>query len=416
MNEKNQTEIDILSFEKEAESVLGTLQQALANVIAHVPDEITKPVDLQRSLNLDMKLCWKTFKVASATGPLAVGPHVPGTSAMKSFLKAAAKRGVPDAVIGCASDAAASFEKLVANHAGDRTTFESMASALAKSEYGEQIDLQHRRAAFRANGHIWGVQAKTRFRCDFLRTASDTTKLDLVSVEGYVQLRQLRGDAAMTLSVTHAGEGDEAPKPMPIEPLDPDGPISAGKHLIREFCSQPLPEIRTIKLGGGYVLAELVGLGVGNRAAMTCIDGWIMRGVLSRYRDDRNQVAEHGVRVHIPCEVLIIDLLVEEGAFGPIMPVTVSYGDLLNVLPPNQRPPARARLPFEIPVVYLGRGPSVLHSADVPRYAEMAKYCFNRLGWNPDKFLAYRCRVPYPVMPSTTWVRYNLPQPSSVGD
>jgi hypothetical protein len=59
--------------------------------------------------------------------------------------------------------------------------------------------------------------------------------------------------------------------------------------------------------------------------------------------------------------------------------------------------------------VYLGKGPSVLCSADVPRYPEMAAYALARLGSNGDRFDVYRCRVEYPVLATTVRVIFSLP-------
>ena len=383
----------------------------MARVIDSVPGRVGKPVDLQRSLKIDLKLCWKAFKVARASGPLAAGTHVPGTASMKTFLRAAQRRGVPGPIIDEVANAEAEFRRMISTHAGDRATFDSMASALARGEDRGQIDLQHRRAAFRANGHIWGVQAGTRFRCDLLQPAEDPNKLDFASFEGYVNLRQLRREAPIVLSVTHSGDDQGGTHQIPWEPIDPEGTTPQGKALIREFCSQPLPQLSTVNLGGGFVQTEMVSNGVGNQAAITCIDGWLGRGFLSRYRDEQNRVAEHGVRIHIPCEVLVLDVLVKEGTFGPMTPVAVAYGDLLNMLPGRRRPHARDRLPFDDPVVYLGTGPAVLHTPEVPRYPEIAQYVFDRLDWNGAHFDVFRCTVAYPAMPSTVWIRYDLPDP-----
>ena len=61
-------------------------------------------------------------------------------------------------------------------------------------------------------------------------------------------------------------------------------------------------------------------------------------------------------------------------------------------------------------VSYLGKGPSVLHTPDVPRYAQMGRYVFERVGWDGDRFDVYRCRVEYPVMPSSVAMCFDLPE------
>ena len=61
-------------------------------------------------------------------------------------------------------------------------------------------------------------------------------------------------------------------------------------------------------------------------------------------------------------------------------------------------------------MTHLGRGPSVLHTADVPRYSKIAGYVFDRLGWDGSRFDVYRCRVQSPVVPSTVTLQFELPE------
>jgi hypothetical protein len=40
----------------------------------------------------------------------------------------------------------------------------------------------------------------------------------------------------------------------------------------------------------------------------------------------------------------------------------------------------------------------------------MVQYVFDQLGWDGDQFEAYRCRVAYPIMPSTVEISIDLPE------
>jgi hypothetical protein len=90
-------------FGREARATLSRLRSAFAELIAAVPGNVSKAADLHRALRIDMKLGWKAFKVATSADPLAAGPHVPGPVNMSTFLKAAAKRGVPAKLIDAAA-------------------------------------------------------------------------------------------------------------------------------------------------------------------------------------------------------------------------------------------------------------------------------------------------------------------------
>lgn len=402
---------DVLPFEVDAAQVLGRLRGAFAEVIGAIPGGLSSAAELHRNIKVDKKLGWKAFKVATAVDPLDAGPHVPGPPNMRTFLKAVGRRGVAEGLVRAASDAANDFERLVAEHAGDRAAFDSMISALATAEDPGHMDLVHRRAAFRSNRHIWGVQAKTLFKHWVLQPSSDDpTKLDIASYGGYVNLRQLRQNAPLIISVALSMDDDGTVRRLSTEPLDPDGTTRRGIGLIREFCSRPLPEFRTVEVGGGGAYGELIASDVGKKGAVTCIEGHVARAAVPRYCDEDNRIGDFNAPVGTPCEVLVLAMLVREDTFGTITPVARAFSDHrkdTSYLTPVRE---RDRLPLQESVVYLGRGPSVLHTADLPRSAQMAQYVFDRLEWDAQRFDVYRCRIPYPVMPSTMTMTFELPE------
>lgn len=410
MREKETPLADPGSFEEAAVRSLGGLRNAFAELIAAVPGDISKAADLHRALKIDMKLCWKVFKVATASNPLAAGPHVPGPVNMNAFLKAAAKRGVPAGFIHAAEDAAADFDRLVVAHAGDRATFDSMISAFASAEDAGQITLHNKRSAFRGNRHIWGVEAKTHLKCCLLQPAVDPRMVDIALIEGFVKLRQLRQDAPLIVSRVGTYDDDGTVRRVNREPVDRDGETPHGIALLREFCSKPLPQFRSVDASAGFIHTELVSNGLGNRGAITCFESHVTRSAVPRYRDENNRFGAYCVSVHMPCEVLILDVLAPDGTFAASAPVVEVCGERPNEAATPAQPKRRDRLPLHESVVYLGKGPSVLHTPDVPRYAEMARYAFDRLGWDGERFDVYRCRMEYPIMPSTVGVRFELPE------
>lgn len=396
------------TFEDDVSKALTRLRGALAEVIAAVPEDIAKGADLHRALQIDRKLSWRVFKVASAADPVAVGPHVPSRASMSTFFKAARKRGVPKTLIETASRVATDFEALVVAHAGDRATFDSMVSALAGDESAEQIDLMHRRLAFRGQRHILGAYAKTRLKFVAIQPNEDPMWLDVMHVEGFVGLRRLRGDAPLVVSYSGARNDDGSPLIVRREPLEPvSGPH--GMALLRQFCSEPLPEFRFVEAGPGFMKGELIAHDVGNRTAVTCVEGHVMPAALPRYREEGNVLSGTIATVRTPCEVLVLDLLLRRNTYGPVKPTAFVHAEHLGEMAWDTAIQERHRLPGNPRVDYLGRGPSVLHTPDVPRYAELGRYVFERIGWDGDEFDVYRCRIEYPVMPSSVVLRFDLP-------
>lgn len=399
------------TFEADVSDVLTRMRSALAEVLAAVPDEIGRGIDLHRKLQIDRKLSWKVFKVANSADPVAAGPHVPSRASMRAFFRAARKRGVPKTLVESASRVAADFEDVVTRHAGDRATFDSMVSALAPDESTEQIDLANRRLAFRAQRHVYGVQARTKLKLVMLNASAAQDMIDVARAEGYISMRRLRDAAPMHVSSSGLANDDGTDRQMNREPIDTLG-ASHGMALLQDFCSRPLPRFRAVSAGGNTLRGELVNSGVGIRAASTCIEGHITRAAVPRYRDAANHTALFVAATYSPCEVLVMDLLVHEDIYGPLTP-SVDVEDRRFGTPLSMAPAPEMILPSRFSVTHLGKGPSVLHTADVPRYAELGRYVFDRLGWEGDRFDVYRCRIEYPVVPSSIALRFPLPEPPS---
>jgi hypothetical protein len=101
-----------------------------------------------------------------------------------------------------------------------------------------------------------------------------------------------------------------------------------------------------------------------------------------------------------PCEVLVLDEFIHEDLFGPIQPELRIYSDLGDSPRPRITQRADDRLPAYEKVQYLGKGLSGMRTPDVPRYAEMVEYVFDRLGWDSARFDLYRVHIEYPPVPT----------------
>ena len=404
---------EVRPFEAHAEEVVRRVRNAFAEVIEALPGHVTRPSELERALEIDKKLGWRVFRVVHGSDPFMAAQHVPGAAGVKIFLEAAAERGVPPGLTEAAARAVGAFDELIQVHAGDRASLEMMMSGYARRGR-KRGDLAHRKAAFRANSYVWGVQAKTQLKADFLHRSDRAGQLDIGSVRGFVGFRRIRANVAWVVARARCTDDDGTLRTSFVwEPLDPAGEVGVDDPavpLLLEFCTKPLPRFRRVAGPHGFVEDELVEGPVGNTAAFNCIIGEVARRVASYYRDERNRYGDLTARMRTPSEVLLFDQFVHEDVFGPITPEVLVYGDLRggSEIPGDQR--ARDQLPAWETVEYLGKGPGVIHTPDVPRYAEMARYVFDRLGWDGERFDVYRIRVQYPIIPSSVVMRHELPE------
>jgi hypothetical protein len=400
------------TFEAETAAAVQRLRAALAELIAGVRGRVVKPTDLRRALGVDMNVCCKVLRVVSASGPLSASLHLPGIMALRMFLKAARKAGVREPAVKAAAQATDEFEELVKKHADDRTTFDSMVSALVDGEDAAQITFQHRRATFRGQRHLFGLEVRVQMKCLIVQPSEhDPRLLDLANVTGFVSLRRLRPTRApIVLSPAYTMNDDGTLRDVQREPLIPTPDQTAGVALLREFCSEPTLQLRTVPGAPGRVYGELTGVGVGKTAAVTCVEGHLNRAAVPRFREPGNEVGAHLAEVRIPCETLLLDLVIREDTCGPINPTALTSADhLAEVRPPGTYAPWQHLEPLE-PVAHLGKGASVLYTPDYPRYPELGRYAFEQVGWDGDRFDVYRCRIEYPILPSTVALFFDLPE------
>lgn len=407
------------SFEPQAERVISAVRDAFAELIAALPGVQRRASELRDTLGIDGQLAWKVFKVVHDSDPFAAARHIPGSVGVQKFLKAAARRRLRPQLIESARGALADFERLIQAHAGDRTSFEMMLSSYAREDR-EPNDLPYRLAAFRGLSYMVGVQARVHLKAFFLQPGATPGLLDVAAIRGFIALRRLRANVPWMISRGHYTDNDgEARRTIQREPLDASdnaADSSAGVPLLREFCSKPLPKFRRVPQPPAFVEDQLVDGPVGDTAAVTCITGEVARCAASCFRDEHNRFGELVAHVGTPCEVLLFDQFVRKDVYGPLKPELVVYSELGGLPPYPAGTRDRDQLCINQRVQHLGRGPSVVHSPNVPCYAEMVRYVFDRLGWHGELFDVYRIRLQYPFIPTTVVMRHELPERPTQAD
>jgi hypothetical protein len=387
-------------FRKETAGVLGELRAALSTVVRALPNAPRRAADLQRSLKLDSRLAWAIFRVATCADPLAAGAYVPGRAPMMKALKAAAGTGVPEEAIQRTMTAFARFEGIVERHAGDRGTFDSMIADFT-AEGAENLDLANKRAAFRASGHLWGVQMRARVECLVMQRSATPSMLDAVQIRGMIGLKQLRRGKTMRAVMGSRVTQDSTYEEGSIQnsPLDPQHLIGRGPFsLLREYCNEPLPEFRAFKDSAGFSAVELMSRGVGNRAAFTFFCGMLSRNVCHHPVGHPDGPPRQAV-INLPTEVHFEDLLIHEDVWQGPAPSIQVFGTFATS-PYDYSDSGRQDdlMPVQETLTEVGRGVDALDTPDVPNYPELVRKSLERVGWDPDRFHVFRSRIEYPVL------------------
>jgi hypothetical protein len=403
------TEQTQLTFNVDAAQVLGALRTSIANVLA-TAGGVRKPADLQKSFKLDGTLSWQIFQISGMRGGddsiIARGANVPSRTSLKKFLEAAVNRGIEQAKVDRVWSDYERFEKLVDVHAGDRTSFNSMVSAVGSAdEEWIAANAQHARNAYRSMSHATGMQARTKLGCGIFNPSENGDLWNLGVILGYVGLRVLR--PAPTVQVFRLRIVE--PSVRQIMRREPFALSEAGNgYLLEEFSTQPLPPFSIREVDAGWLVGELERPNVGNLGASTMHFGtaYYNHPVPGRGNDAHFNA---DVVVDKPVEVIIVDVLVKPGMMRGAKPrAEVFLGNNHSdapILPGDLIP-----LLGDYRAQYLGKGVDVLATPDVPQYPEMVQASADKLGWDVSQHEAWRIKIEYPFYQATVRMKWELPE------
>ena len=394
-------------FDVAVRDVAQRVRTSLAEVLAVIGVDATKPQSMARQLGLDKSLAWKTSRIVSDADPFAAIPRLPGRSGQKILLNSLRTAGAPADAIGAVQEALDEFEQLVETHAGDRETFEMMLSGLGKDGQSD-LDEAHRKLSFQGNSAIWGVQARVQMAAQFV-TPGSGSKLTLATVYGLIDFRRLRTSAAWAVANMWGYHDDGTTAKVADEPLERNDGSLPGLPLLTSFSSPNLPPMRGSMSRNGLRRYEIVEGPVGMTGAMNIVSGWVSRDTVDRYRTDVDRVGEHLVYLSTPAELLIHDLFVHKSLDFAMRPRAHLYSQLPGgpVYPLDGH--ECGQLPLPEAMVDLGEGPPDLTTPEVARYRAMAEMGAKAAGFSLNDFHGFRLKIKYPPIPTLTLFRYDLP-------
>jgi len=313
------------------------------------------------------------------------------------------------------------FERVVRAHAGDRKTFNSLIAGLV-GKRDPETELSHRRAAFQANSHIWGTQVRTRLVTLFAHPATDELA-DVLWVGGSLDLCRITGSTPYKLTSTAAinTPGEDADQDRLIRlghPLTSGDITTPGSTLLTEFGTQPLPRMRNYVDRSGRLVVEVEPEQPGLRHAVTAYVAERYVHATNRYRSQSPDDRTFAVSAFIsaPVVLAIVDLAVARGTFGPGLPTPRAYmvanlrGGVRLLDEIDDEQPIDILESLEI--MHLGQGTRAVEAQEVPRYPELFRHVCGQVGWDPENFDIFRCRVEYPVMSTSIVAGFEL-QPLS---
>ena len=384
------------TFEQDCRTAVDGLRAAFVELYDSVDADPLNPQDVARRFGLNKTFTWNVSRLIAAPDGLSAMSHVPGKAAIEKMLKATAGDGASEIAVARVRDASDAFEQI---DGLDTPTTDGLERS--------------RKLAFRGNSGLYGVQARTRLSTSFLApNAEDPDRLDMAMISGYTGFRRLRSSARWPIfnprSWTTGEEEPAAPTPR-WEPIEPENKGPEGLALMTQFNRGSLPDMEVVESSVGIDVMLKPGP-IGNPGAFDCYRGDYMRSAFSRYGTVPNDVGELGATITTPAEFLLVDLMVHESLTFAMQPEVAVFGRLY----PDGSGPTDADLYFRLPirqrVSELPSRPPAVATSLVPRYAEMVRNVYDRLGWDGREFRAMRLQMTYPPFGSTVLLRFPLPE------
>lgn len=395
-----------MSFEQSAVQVLGTLQHAVADLLAHAPTEIRKAVDVERVFGVNRLLGWQVYRIASAKNPLAAGVQVPARVSMKKLMTAAARRRVPATIIERVSDAFEAFERFVETDAGDRKELEAMLSGFLPEERYKQ-ELASREAAFRAISQVRGVANDADIATTFFKLSADGSGVDRASINAVMGMRRSRVDASLMFSV-----GDFSPSNRSVFTLDGQPCEEALATLLREFSTSPLPGLELHRIDS-LMYYYIRGQDIGLRSAANIVIADLRPKMLPRYwAPGLPRYRGPGYFLTFPVKRLTMDVFVHRDVYPGVIPELRVYDAVPRGEVAVFGDPVREvdRLVTHDMIRPLPTGVQGAKLTNVPRYVDMLDYAYSALKWNPAEFRGYRLDVEYPIYGAQYRMGFKLPE------
>ena len=358
-------------------------------------------------------MSWQIFKLLGSGDTLTVLPYVPAAISMKKLLTISKKRGVDGSRLSEAETAFSAFEDFVRVSAGDRERLETMLLSTTDSAEAVQADLQHRKAAFKAFSHFFGIEVDTYAYALIHNPGSIKNTVDCAALLTLSGMRRLRLDTDVVVARMQMTDdsGNTAGGPSSIIPsglIDPDAAAQYGAPVLPAFCSQPVPPLETIVDPSGRTRTLLRSQQVGSGADMDLAFGRVFRDLPMKFDAAGDPFASSVVETSRPTRLMVADFLVHRDAFVVTESHSSLYGQAAAATTVEQIEREGIRLPLRDHFEHVGRGEDAARLRELPRYTEFLRSACDTLGYDLAQMEVYRIRLEYPLMDSRLVLKFRI--------
>lgn len=386
------------------------LQRSLSELLAAVPGVPKRPVQLSKALGVNQDLAGKALLAASTADPLAATHLMPGPEALRMLAKAARRKRVDSRLVGGVEEAVQQFDDLLRGVVGGRSELDAIISAWLPGTR-EKFELSNKRAMFRGVSNLKGVVADFGVQAGILAPSGKGDDCcSVIVLSGLVGLRRLRPGSTICLSSGAVGPGAQEVSRFTLDgqPVD----LRRGETLLEQFSTSPLPAF-DIRENDGYVQHLLRDGLVGLEARVDVFLGELMTGIRNRYQlPGSNRRIGGSADVELPLKILVFDMLIHDAVWPDQTPELLLFDTILRGHADANDPARQSdRLDLRETIEPLDHGIRGCRIAEVPRYTELLCYACDCVGWQPEAFRCYRCRIQYPFYGMQVHMTFDAPSP-----
>lgn len=389
------------SFEEAVGEVLRQLGTLLAELLARTVGRGANTVDVQRELEIDKKLAWQVFRLATAEDALGEAANVPARRSFARLLAAGQERGVNEGLVGQLAGAFERFESLVAEHAGDRASLDAMIAGLSP-ERSDIFNLKLRQSLFEGQSQLWGYCSRMTSACMISHPGREAGTVDYAALTFLNDVQQIRRQVDLRM------EAQNRRQAAPDTPYRTE-PARYSWSILREFCRGPVLGISENQEENEDGVAVFRFADIGRKGM---IDLAVLLDVQNTGRADEDGCSLTKC-INAPAKAACMDLLVPTGWTNPATVRAQTFFSRNRQIDPGQFLP-QDLLPTRDIATYCGRvrvdgqrsrsTHGIPGIPEVPRFAEMVRKVCQDRGWAETEFDLYRCRVEYPIVHSVVHV------------
>jgi hypothetical protein len=382
---------DAALVESRIRAEVAELSASLSALFSALPTPVRRAPDLVRALGVDNPLACRLLRVARAADPAEAVEYLPTVNQVRHAVNQAAELAPGPAADG-ARTAVERFAGLVDELGCNQRGFESLVSALSPRGV-RRVDHQHRRAAFRANAHMWGLSAECVAVVNVLVPGAEPGWFDFHAVQGFVGARIMRPDARVAVKGRlRAPSGENAAA---------DGTAIPGAVLMEAFSTLRDAALHEEEGRAGFRATRIEFKGVRPTHAETL---FIRRTVARFAPTGTEEYAATNSLVTWPAAMIHKELIVPAGTTDPATAVLEAYANRDDPKGAYELDP-RDRVPLHEEVQVIRNVTAPPPAPELPRLPELFAAVTGAHAGAGVRFDVYRVRIAFPMLHSLVSLR-----------